>query len=150
MRTYHGAGILFFVKHEQEVLILLGQRRRSGVWSIPGGGRHESDTDSWVTAQRETTEEFGSVPETHHIKFTLTYPFGIFGFRWSTFVIEVQDCLPISSYPDRQSRDFANEFRDAAWFPISALPPKIHWLLYPAIWRLRMRMRKWMRHARLS
>ena len=140
MRSYHGAGILLCGKHEQEVSILLAQRKRSGVWSVPGGGRHGSDVDPWSTAHRETTEEFGSVPSPHQVKFSLTYPFGIFGFHWTTFVVKVPELPPVATYPNRQARDFVNEFRDAAWFSISALPPKIHWLLYPAILRLRMQV----------
>jgi 8-oxo-dGTP pyrophosphatase MutT (NUDIX family) len=136
--NYQGAGILFYAIQEQGVFILLAQRKRSGVWSIPGGGRHHSDADPWSTAHRETTEEFGSMPTPHRVKFSQNYPFGILGFRWTTFVVEVLDQPPIVAYPDRQAADFADEFRDAAWFPICALPPKTHWLLYPLIWKLRM------------
>lgn len=136
--SYHGAGILFCARLEQGISILLAQRKRSGIWSIPGGGRHESDDAPWGTAHRETSEEFGSLPDPHQVKFTLTYPFGILGFQWTTFVVETLNPPPITIYPNRHSRDFANEFRDAAWFRIVALPPKTHWLLYPAIWKLRM------------
>lgn len=109
------------------------------VWSVPGGGRHKTDADSWSTARRETSEEFGSLPDSYHVRFPLTYPFGILGFQWTTFVAEVPEIPSIDVYPDRFAPDFKEEFRDAAWFPISALPPKTHWLLYPAIWRLRAR-----------
>ncbi len=58
--TYHGAGILFFTRQEGIISVLLAQRKRSGVWSIPGGGIHDSDDNPWETAKRETIEEFGS------------------------------------------------------------------------------------------
>ena len=136
--SYQGAGILLFAKQDLKFSILLAQRRRSGIWSIPGGGREGSDSDEWSTAHRETTEEFGKVPEPLQATFSLTYPFGILGFHWTTFVVEVTDPPPIETYPNRQVRDFVNEFRDAAWFPIDALPPKIKCLLYSVIWKLRM------------
>ena len=133
---YRGAGILFCVKKSADYSILLGQRRGSGVWSIPGGGRHADDEDSWATAARETNEEFGSVPTPYQQRFSVTYPFGILGFHWKTFVIELDDAPDQQCFPNRMARDFSKEFRQAAWFPIRALPKKTHWLLYPAIWRL--------------
>jgi 8-oxo-dGTP pyrophosphatase MutT (NUDIX family) len=136
---YQGAGILFFTQSHNETSVLLGQRRRSGVWSIPGGRWHESDSDPWATAYRETVEEFGSVPTGHQERSSLRYPFGLFGFDWTTFLLEVPDPPAIAAYPDRQAQDFHVEFRDAAWFPIHSLPPKTHWLLYPLIWKLRKR-----------
>ena len=136
--NYHGAGILFYKKQQSKLSILLAQRKRSGVWSIPGGGRDGCDSDPWSVANRETAEEFGSVPSRHQVKSSWTYPFGILGFHWTTFVVEALDPPPIESYPDRRARDFVNEFRNVAWFPINALPPKTHWLLYPVIWKLRM------------
>lgn len=137
--SYHGAGILFFRQSsDHPVSILLGQRRYSGVWSIPGGGRASKDPDSWATARRETHEEFGFMPETHQQRFTLKYPFGLLGFDWTTFVVELPAHPSNPTFPDRTARDFHAEFRDADWFPIHALPAKTHWLLYPAVWRLQL------------
>jgi len=135
--SYHGAGILIYGRHGQDLTVLLARRKHSGVWSIPGGGHHESDTDPWSTAQRETTEEFGCIPSNHQVKFSQTYPFRIIGFQWTTFVVEVPETPPTTLYPDRRARDFSIEFSDAAWFPSHSLPPKTHWLLYPVIWKLR-------------
>jgi 8-oxo-dGTP pyrophosphatase MutT (NUDIX family) len=117
--------------------ILLAQRRYTGVWSIPGGGRSRTDRDPWHNAERETEEEFGCIPVPHLDLFSLTYPFGRLGFDWKTFVIELPSQPDPARFPDRSAPDFAAEFKDAAWFPIHQVPSKTHWLLYPALLRLR-------------
>ena len=61
---YRGAGILFCAADADDWEVLLG-RRKSGVWSIPGGGREEGDWDAWATARRETGEEFGGARGTY-------------------------------------------------------------------------------------
>ena len=141
-KSFTGAGVLFVTPAgEGDVNLLLAQRL-SGIWSIPGGGSHRNDGDAWVTARRETTEEFGSFPSGSETLFSMRFPFGIMGFDWTTFVVRlrsVPDC-----FPDRQARDFLAEFQDAAWFPVKQLPAKSHWLLMPVLWKLR----GWTRRAR--
>ena len=136
--SYQGAGILFYARDKQTISLLLAQRKHSGVWSIPGGGTHGADSDPWATALRETTEEFGIVPPDHLRRFNLRFPFGLFGFDWTTFVVELPEIPTVELFPDLNAKDFHNEFRGTEWFPIHALPPKTHWLLYPLIWRFRL------------
>ena len=140
---YRGAGILFFTGQGSDTRILLARRKRSRVWSIPGGARDKTDEGLWATAFRETTEEFGSVPEPRQRRFSLTFPFLVLGFHWKTFVLELPEPPPVSTYPDRNARDFVKEFSDAEWIPIHSLPPKTHWLLYPVLWRLRIKRQVW-------
>lgn len=135
--TYRGAGILFFTRTPAGISVLLGERQHSGVWSIPGGGSDPADADLHATAFRETTEEFGAIPVAHRHRFTLSYPFGFFGFGWRTLVVELPGQPDGGEFPDRHARDF-HEFRDAAWFPLRKLPPKTHWLLCPALIGLRL------------
>jgi len=143
LRRYRGAGIVFVCMEAGVPAILLAQRRRSGVWSIPGGGAERRDGgDFWRTALRETEEEFGRLPgPTPAPWFAQRFPFGWLGFSWTTYVVRLGE-RP-EGFPNRNARDFTHEFRDAAWFPIDRLPPKCHWLLWPVVWRLRGRGKKW-------
>ena len=136
---YRGAGILFVNQGDEGPTVLLACRRNSGVWSIPGGKRDEGDRNDWDTAVRETREEFGLIPEGFDRKPGLIIPFGFLGFHWRTFVVELAEHP--ASFPDHSARDFRQEFREACWFPLSAVPPKTHWLLLPLLIRLRFAKR---------
>jgi len=132
---YAGAGILFIGDPTGDASphCLLGCRSRSGIWSIPGGEAHRGE-QPWDTAFRETNEEFGELPNGMELICSLRFPLLIFD--WTTFVVRLPEG---SGLPDRTARDFSNEFRDAAWFPITALPLKTHPLIHPVIIRLRTR-----------
>lgn len=144
-KSYTGAGILFIAQVDGEVSgdekgdhVLLGCRKRSGVWSIPGGGSSYADTDPWDTALRETIEEFGEIPTPYARVSSMRFPFGVLGFDWTTFVLRLAKIPDPSLFPNSQAKDFRHEFRDAQWFPIQALPPKTHILLRPVIARMRI------------
>jgi 8-oxo-dGTP pyrophosphatase MutT (NUDIX family) len=126
---------LFVVQNAAGGWSVLLAQRNAGEWSIPGGRSKASDGDHWATAKRETVEEFGSFPTGSDSMFSFRYPFRAVGFDWTTFVVKLAG-VP-AGYPDRHARDFRAEFRDAAWFPASNLPPKSHWLLYPVLRKLR-------------
>lgn len=130
---YNGAGILFIGEPmgDSAQHCLLGCRRRSGVWSIPGGKANRGE-DPWVTAVREATEEFGRLPARAERICSVRFPLVLF--KWTTFVVRLPE---VSDFPDRTARDFAREFSNAAWFPIGALPLKMHPLIHPVIVRLR-------------
>lgn len=130
-KRYRGAGVLFVTPPATgRRKWLLAQRRRSGVWSIPGGGAHR-DEDFWTTATRETSEEFGHFPTTYSIAFSLRYP--LFWFDWTTFVVEVPNADRF--VPDRAAPHF-HEFRTAEWFDRDKLPNPLHYLLRPLLLRV--------------
>ena len=133
---YRGAGILYVNEGKKGADILLARRRRSRIWSIPGGAARRGEADLWQTACRETQEEFGAVPVGRPL-FTLSYPLGFFGFDWRTYGVEVAPRPDGNRFPDQGSPGFRAEFDAAAWFPVSRLPSRTHGLLYPAVWRLR-------------
>ena len=138
---YRGAGILFLARdHSGKLAMLLG-RRRSGVWSIPGGARNRMDASAVDTAWRETHEEFGPLPANAGLPeqlLTFSYPFSCLGFSWKTIVVMLPTMPDEHEFPSPAARDFHVEFTRADWFLISSLPPRTHLLLYPVIWRLKI------------
>lgn len=138
MKPYSGAGILFIATTASKQDYLLLARRKSGVWSIPGGGRSSQDRDAASNAWRETREEFGELPCTGHLLFVLRYPFSLIGFDWTTLVIALRSPPDQSLFPSPKARDFFSEFTEARWFCICDLPKRTHFLLYPIIFRLRL------------
>ncbi len=133
---YSGAGILFISKREGIDRVLLGCRKMSKRWSIPGGGR-KRQVDPWATALRETGEEFGDIPAERELLCAVRFPFILFD--WTTFVVRLTTIPDPSVFPNRNAPDFEHEFCDAKWFPIGEPPPKTHTLIYPVIMRLRAR-----------
>lgn len=129
---YEGAGVLFYRRKHDVGEVLLGERRKSGIWSVAGGGKSRSDTSAWETAQRETREELGVRPERSQIVHSQEYPLGFLGFAWTTFVLDVTGEAWADSpagaefVPGAEATDFHHEFRTAGWWPINALPPKTH------------------------
>jgi 8-oxo-dGTP pyrophosphatase MutT (NUDIX family) len=139
MPHYRGAGILFIAATAPRGHQLLLARRKSGVWSIPGGGSTRHDADAAATAWRETHEEFGHPPQPGQLLFTKRYPFSLFGFDWTTLVVELPATPAPSLFPSPHARDFHREFTEAGWFPANRLPKRTHLLLYPILLRLRTR-----------
>lgn len=136
MKTYAGAGILF-LSSASDVLLA---RRKSGVWSIPGGGAISADQGPWETAWRETAEEFGPVPDRWSREGSMRYPFGLLGFEWTTFVLRLEAPPAIDKFPVRAGTHFHHEFDDASWFSPRRLSGRTHWLLFPLVWRLRAKL----------
>jgi 8-oxo-dGTP pyrophosphatase MutT (NUDIX family) len=136
MPHYCGAGILFIAATAPRGHQLLLARRKSGIWSIPGGGSTRHDADAAATAWRETREEFGHPQQPGQVLFTQRYPFSLFGFDWTTLVVELPAIPDPSLFPSPHARDFHREFTEARWFPITRLPKRTHSLLYPILFRL--------------
>jgi 8-oxo-dGTP pyrophosphatase MutT (NUDIX family) len=138
---YSGAGILFVSvdkgKLGDGIQVLLGCRKHSGIWSIPGGGR-KTNEDFWETALRETTEEFGEIPAGAIRLCSVAFPFSKIGYDWRTFVVRLDESMGGVNFPDSSARDFRHEFQKADWFPIFRLPERTHPLVYPAIWRYKI------------
>ncbi|MDW8342944.1 MAG: NUDIX hydrolase [Verrucomicrobiae bacterium] len=134
-KKYSGAGILFVSERCGIDHVLLGCRKRSKIWSIPGGGKHHGETP-WDTAIRETTEEFGVIPETWQRVFSIRVP--LISVDWTTFVVRLKEFPDPSVFPNRHARDFEREFCDAQWFPIKKPPPRVHYLLRPLFFLIKM------------
>jgi 8-oxo-dGTP pyrophosphatase MutT (NUDIX family) len=137
LKRYQGAGILFCWRGPKGWEVLLAERR-SGVWSLPAGGRDNADADLWATAKRETIEEFGWLPQPARLLFAppiLLLPF----YRWQTFVLKLE--AKPDRYPDFSTAGFRAEFRQAAWFPLSSLPPRTHPMHWPTLLWLSLRHR---------
>jgi 8-oxo-dGTP pyrophosphatase MutT (NUDIX family) len=139
MPHYRGAGILFIAATAPRGHQLLLARRKSGIWSIPGGGSTRHDADADATAWRETREEFGHPPQPGQVLFTQRYPFSLFGFDWTTLVVELPAIPDPSLFPSPHAHDLHREFTEARWFPITRPPKRTHLLLYPILLRLRTR-----------
>ena len=138
--SYNGAGILFVRVVNNTSEVLLAQRRRSRLWSISGGKQDPVDKGNYFeTACRETKEEFGWTPPENSIITQIQYPFSLFGFSWITYVASLDRCLNLPKYfPDKNAKDFKNEFRDFQWFPIGHCIRRLHPLLHPLFLKLRM------------
>lgn len=141
---YKGAGVLLFHKKGDRHQVLLARRKRSGRWSIPGGGmsKRKGDTEFHITAIRELKEEFGTCPELEDIldniseKNAISFPVWPF-FSWKTFYLEMETIPDLIIFPDRRSQGFRCEFSDANWFDVDDLPEKLHFLMGITISRLK-------------
>ena len=143
-KAYRGAGILFCCGTGAECKLLLVQRR-SGTWSIPGGGATAGESDPWDTAVRQSSEELG-LPRScsgplgrHRFQARILHEvrFQMLLFGWTTFVVDVTGLASPDEYPERMSRDFQAELIDARWVPLSGLPKRVHILLWPVVWKVR-------------
>lgn len=142
--SYHGAGVLFWVKGaESGIEILLALRKynpNKDTWSIPGGGLELQDGRDLIRcALREAREEgFGGDPiveaalidaqnrelmqlDSRSVRIRLPF------FNWRTLLVE----LPHK--PDSWPKNI-HEFSRAEWFSLKALPPRTHlgvrWVLF--------------------
>lgn len=146
MKTYCGAGILFFFRGPKGIELLLGQRN-SGVWSIPGGRMSVRDRHGFFAcAKRETAEEFGvseivdQVLMAHpRVRYCVCFPLIVF--NWVTYLVELPDYG--ADFPSPDARDYWQEFRGHGWFLLSSLPSRLHFLLWPAILWLRFLNAGW-------
>lgn len=95
----------------------------------------------FACAKRETAEEFGPLHATEPK--LETYPplrarvrFSLVGFNWVTYIVELPE--KFADFPSVRARDYADEFQSHGWFPLNALPLRLHHLLWPAILRLKV------------
>lgn len=131
---YRGSGILFVDGlYDPGCRIFLMCRKRSKIWSIPGGGWSPHDVSAWNTAMRETREELGIAADEQRVAFSQRYLFGVARFDWETFVVAQNDFDDGS-----RGRDYHREFCGSQWFPLNRLPRRTHLLLYPILVRLRV------------
>lgn len=123
LRTYHGAGIIFWTHTEKgEVSILLGKRSmnpQNRRWSFPGGGWDEQDgyTPGGMisyqrTAMRESIEEMGmkvSDPSALRLIWSLTLPF----FRYKVYSYHLEGMV---------NPPYISEFSEYRWCTLDSLP----------------------------
>ena len=138
---YRGAGILFYTKSNVHTSVLLGRRRRSKMWSVPGGGMDIADQgDYFSCARRELAEEFGICSNIEHIlddhgPAQLCSAIIAPGFRYRTFLVGLSEQPDLTIFPGRADNDFYKEFDDANWFWLHDLPPRVHpGVIYSITW----------------
>lgn len=137
LRRYRGAGILFYRQcGGGEAQFLLGQRRRGGRWTVPGGGMETRDHgDYWRCACREVEEEFGPLPMPQPAA-SLYLSVGIRS--WTTFIVPLP--AEAAGFPNASARDYGLEFSTHRWFALNGSAadwPRMDIWIYPAVWRLR-------------
>ena len=127
IKTSKGAGIFFYKRVNDDVLVALGKRNESpfiGSWSFAGGNFDRTDVDLFSCARREAQEEFfyrnslafEAIPrEVWNASRKITFPFGFF--HWHAYFVDVTDLdLVFEKHP--------REIGDIQWFSVNNLPAK--------------------------
>jgi len=123
LRTYHGAGIIFWTHTKKgELVILLGKRSmnpQNHRWSFPGGGWETADgyeSDGNISykaaARRESIEEMGmkvSDPSALRLIWILTLPF----FRYKVYSYHLEGMV---------NPPYISEFSEYRWCTLDSLP----------------------------
>ena len=123
LRTYHGAGIIFWTHTKKgEIVILLGKRSmnpQNHRWSFPGGGWETADgyeSDGKVlyqaAAMRESREEMGmkvSDPSALRLIWSLALPF----FRYKVYSYHLEGMV---------NPPYISEFSEYRWCMLDSLP----------------------------
>ena len=121
--SYHGAGIIFWSKDEnQQIRILIGKRSMSPQnhrWSFPGGGWEPKDGFDekgkiayTKAAIRESGEEMG-MPVEHAEKLVPLWALHVPGFHYKVYAYELEHL---------QKPPFIAEFSEARWVGVEELP----------------------------
>jgi 8-oxo-dGTP pyrophosphatase MutT (NUDIX family) len=122
-----GAGIFFYKRQNEKLLIALGQRKESpfkGSWSFAGGNFDSSDGDLYSCARREAREEFfhrnsasfESIPGVVWDNGRrITFNFVVF--NWHAYFVNVSEL-------DIQFDHHPLEIEAIQWFSIDSLPDK--------------------------
>jgi len=140
IRSYHGAGILFWTRDDDGApTILLGKRSmkpQNHHWAFPGGGWEGEDgfdSDGNIayrtTAIRESTEEMGIVvpdPDGLKLVWSLALPF----FHYKVFSYELDH---------RVTPPVLSEFSEYRWCTLESLPKPMVLFVHSQIrsWKLR-------------
>jgi 8-oxo-dGTP pyrophosphatase MutT (NUDIX family) len=125
--TSKGAGIFFYKRVYDDVLVALGKRNESpfkGSWSFAGGNYDNTDVDLYSCARREAQEEFfyrnrlsfKIIPAeawNNSKKVTINLYF----FQWYAYFVDVSDIdLVFEKHP--------REIAEIQWFSVNHLPAK--------------------------
>ena len=143
IKTYRGAGILFWYRDAHGCIYVLLAQRKAGPqwWSLCGGGMEGRDhRDFAACARRETCEEFGCLPEEMLVpkKQPEVVRYHWPGYCWSTYLVELTQRPEDGVFPSTKARDYRHEFLRHKWFPLrlGELPWRLNLLCYPALLRL--------------
>jgi hypothetical protein len=136
-----GAGIIFYKKENDQILVALGLRRgrpHAGYWSYAGGKLDPTDNSYFDCALREAGEEFFNHKQS---LFNLIPPenltlgkrvgINVYFIRWDAYFIDVSN-IPIVF--ERQQ----SEIDDIRWYNIKHLPAKTHLLIHYEMWFARI------------
>lgn len=114
-----GSGILFTCNGKILLLKRANWVEQPGTWGIPGGAipvdpATGQSMDAWESAEKEATEELGSLPSMRHTDKTV-YQDG--NFTYTTFIVEV---------PTEIKPAMNGEHTDYVWAEPDALPKPLH------------------------
>ncbi len=136
-----GAGVIFYKKENDQILVALGLRkggRQAGIWSYAGGNLDSIDKSYYDCAIREAREEFFNYKQS---LFNIIPPenmtpgkrvgINVYFIRWDAYFIDVSD-IPVVF--ERQK----SEIDDISWYNIKQLPAKTHVLIRYEIWFARI------------
>ena len=137
-----GAGIIFYKKENDQILVALGLRRgrpHAGYWSYAGGKLDPTDKSYYDCAIREAREEFFNHKQSlfNLIPFENMTPrkrvgINAYFIRWDAYFVDVSN-IPVEF--ERQK----SEIGDIRWYNINHLPAKTHVLIRYEIWLARFR-----------
>lgn len=131
---FKGAGILYWKKENEKILISLGKRTvnpHKGYWSVPGGKKEVYDRDFYECGKREAKEEYfynmeSEFSKTVDLSFSKECPIFIpFLFEYHTFWVDVTG-KDLNFSPNW-------EFEKIEWFETEHLPEKTHIGVYYAL-----------------
>jgi len=125
-----GAGMLFFCQEDSTILLLKRSYgvNEPGTWGTSGGYAKSADLNPFHTAQRESLEEMGALPDIQDI--WKTFVFNNANFQYTTHIVILSK---------KEKDDWSRSIRlnwendDAQWFNIENLPKNLHFGIHPII-----------------
>lgn len=127
IKSSKGAGIFFYKRVNDDVLVALGKRNEpsfKGFWSFAGGNFDITDVDLYSCARREAQEEFffrnrfgfEIIPEELWKK-SKKVTINLYFFQWHAYFVDVSDIdLVFEKHP--------REIAVIQWFSVNNLPAK--------------------------
>jgi 8-oxo-dGTP pyrophosphatase MutT (NUDIX family) len=137
-----GAGIIFYKKENDHILVALGLRRggrQTGFWSYAGGNLDATDKSYFDCAIREAREEFFNHKQSlfnlipaENLTPGKRVGINVYFIRWDAYFVDVSN-IPVEF--ERQK----SEIDDIRWYNVNHLPAKTHVLIRYEIWLARIR-----------
>ena len=129
-------GILFYFRQDEDVWILLGERRRPLVWDIPSDEIPEPNMDLWLAAIDISRETLGGMPPDFERRSSITTPIGLLGPLRTVFAVELPGHPEFGTFGNIDHHEESHTFRRCSWHLLHQLPVTIHWTLVPVLWHL--------------